>query len=885
MNVKIQLETGYLDVKDGTAFPLNFGVADIRDVSKKSGAFSKTITLTGTDNNHNLLNHYYDVNIQAGTFNINTLTRCSVIQNGIPVLESGYLQLISVNKSQVTADYENEVEYEVLIKDESSDFYTKLGNKELTDLDFSDLNHEYRAVNVVDTFANTQGDGYKYLLPFKDSNEYFLQEMKPAIYAKTYFDRIFSNAGFSYTWDTLTAAHFEKLIIPFNGDGPLVDYNDYIVEANNSVTVSGGETTYSDLLTGWTETKDDFGIFNPTTGVYDVPLNLQASENIAFEITYTADVFFNNPTASNLYFDAIGIAGVEPVFVLLLNGNLYSFGFSNNNILIYPTDVIASGSNNMGTLTGTATILLGNAIATDLITLEGGLAFGTNYGAWVTVGGTPTAITTSIDFTALSIKVIPSSNIVGYGAEINMNNAVPNKVKQADFIKSIFTMYNLYVEQDTEVANNLILMHRDDYYDSGAELDWTYKLAKDKEQSLNFLPELSAKKLILTYKNDSDDPNKIYYEATKEIYGQLEYIFDNEYVKGIDTKEILFSPTPVTKSTFNAYLPMLSGAPKVNIRILHDGGEGICDSYNIYNYGNTGEIGVTTYPILHHWDNPITPTFDILFAQPDYMFYEGYSITNNNLYNLYWRRTVNQINVGKMLTAYFNLKEDDIHGLKLNSKIRIDNSWWTINKVIDYDCNANNLTKVELMSADTEIDLAPFKKQIVIPTTTGDTASHTGSIHWDNSFVGNVVAGTSVANVYGRGNVIQPNVNGIVVGNNRMLDQTGISTERITADVANFTTLNVLGGTKYPVSFTTSDYYLTDNDYFLLCTDLNLNVYLPLSTPENIGRVYVISVGDPITVTVSVNGGGDINASPTVTLNQFDVLRVIYIGGTIWWEI
>jgi hypothetical protein len=97
--------------------------------------------------------------------------------------------------------------------------------------------------------------------------------------------------------------------------------------------------------------------------------------------------------------------------------------------------------------------------------------------------------------------------------------------------------------------------------------------------------------------------------------------------------------------------------------------------------------------------------------------------------------------------------------------------------------------------------------------------------------------------------------------------------------------LNVLGGTKYPVSFTTSDYYLTDNDYFLLCTDLNLNVYLPLSTPQNIGRVYVISVGDPITVTVSVNGGGDINASPTVTLNQFDVLRVIYIGGTIWWEI
>jgi hypothetical protein len=445
-------------------------------------------------------------------------------------------------------------------------------------------------------------------------------------------------------------------------------------------------------------------------------------------------------------------------------------------------------------------------------------------------------------------------------------------------------MYNLYTEQDNDVPNNLVLMHRDDYYDSGTEIDWTYKLAKDKDQALQFLPELSAKKLILTYKQDSDDPNKIYFEATKEIYGQLEFIFDNEYVKGIDTKEITFSPTPIGLSTFNAYLPLLSGEPKVNIRILQDGGEGTCDAYNLYNYGTTGETNVTTYPILHHWDDPINPTFDILFAQPDYMFYNGYNVTNNNLYNLYWRRTVNQINVGKMLTAYFDLREDDIQSLKLNSKVRIDNSWWTINKVIDYDCNAQNLTKVELMSADTEIDLAPFKKGSVTPTTIGDLAGHTGSIHWDNSFVGNVIPNTSTSAIYGQGNVIQPGVNGIIVGNNKMLDQTGISTERIAADVANIKSLSLSGGVKYPVTFTSVDYYVTPNDYFILCQDLNLNVYLPPTT-DNVGVVYVISVGDPITVTVSVSGGGDINASPSVTLNQDDVLRVISIGGSIYWEI
>jgi hypothetical protein len=879
MSVRIQLETGYLDVKDGTAFPLNFGVADIRDVSKKSGAFSKTITLTGTDNNHNLLNHYYDVNIQAGTFNINTLTRCSIIQNGIPVLESGYLQLIAVNKSQITADYENEVEYEVLIKDESSEFFTRLGNNELTNLDFSDLNHEYRADNVIASYAHTQADGYKYLLPFKDSNNYLLQEMKPAIYAKTYFDRIFSNAGFSYTWDTLSAAHFDKLIIPFNGEGSLVDYNDYLVKAETSFTDSGTPAVFINPITGWTETLDNFGLFNPTTGAYDVPLNLQGGESIVFEFTFSADLTLINGNAGTATLQSNNLS-YKPYFQLDLNGTPYATTSGSPAGISVPFGTtIPVGNTSIGTLTGTYTMLASNVITTDEFTIKGG-SLTLDY--W-TVGGVFAQIGLEIDFTSLEVRILPSSNILGYGAVIDMNNAVPNKVKQADFIKSIFTMYNLYTEQDNEVPNNLVLMHRDDYYDAGAEIDWTYKLAKDKDQALQFLPELSAKKLILTYKNDSDDPNKIYFEATKEIYGQLEFIFDNEYVKGIDTKEITFSPTPIDKTTFNAYVPTLSGAPKVNIRILQDGGEGVCDAYNLYNYGTTGETNVTTYPIFHHWDNPTNPTFDILFAQPDYMFYEGYSITNNNLYNLYWRRTVNQINVGKMLTAYFNLREDDIQSLKLNSKIRIDNSWWTINKVIDYDCNAQNLTKVELMSADTEIDLAPFKKGNVTPTTVGDLSSHTGSIHWDNSFVGNVVPGTSVSAIYGQGNVIQPGVNGIIVGNNKMLDQTGIVTERIAADVANIKSLSLSGGITNPTQKITANYNVTTNDYFLH-TSGSVNFYLPKITEQINGQMFVIkSISTSSTIYADTLDALD--GAVSYTLTAGNSVTLINDGVNDWFKI
>ena len=42
--VRIQLDNGYLDVKEGTAFPLNFQVGDIRDLTQRKGTFSKNIT-------------------------------------------------------------------------------------------------------------------------------------------------------------------------------------------------------------------------------------------------------------------------------------------------------------------------------------------------------------------------------------------------------------------------------------------------------------------------------------------------------------------------------------------------------------------------------------------------------------------------------------------------------------------------------------------------------------------------------------------------------------------------------------------------------------------------------------------------------------------------
>jgi hypothetical protein len=810
--VNIVLSTGLLDVADNVSVPITFNIGDIRDLTSRKGTFSKTIVLEGTKNNHELLGHYYDVNIQAGTFNINTLTKCQVVQNGVPILDDALLQLVSVNKVQNNNSYEDEVSYSVLIKDSRSEFFTAITNANLTDLDFSDLNHVFDSSAIVASFAHTVTDGYKYLMPYNNVPQYMSNDFKPAIYAKTYWDRIFAVAGFTYTWDELSDAYFDRLIIPYNGDVNNQDYNDFRVDANNTwtttnVQATGQNVTFQEAIdSGWSEVIDTQNIFDPATGQYTTPFstNATAGEHYTYQLTIGGTISLDNSSG--------GVAElIQPTFV----------GASHNRYRVFAVVKVDGQANVVvfgqyqtvytGTLPTGSTTILSFADTLDIpavtndpfvlaidvsdiqeiyigvqITTFGDAALSfqaQQQGVWRLSSSllTPADVNVILDLSSINMVIIPSNNIQVTGGTLIMNEYVPVEIKQSDFVKAIFQMYNLYVEQDIDNPFNLILRHRDEYYDSGADKDWSQKLAKDKAQDLIFLPDLTKKKLKLTYAPDEDRPNVVYTQTTGEIYGQIEYTFDNQYVKDVDTKELLFSPTPIYRTPFGAFVPNIDGSgPNVNIRILYDGGAGTCQSFDIIDFGTTGQVGVTSYPMLGHFNDPLFPTFDINFGTNDFYFYEVGSLTNNNLYNLYWRRTVNQINVGKMLIAYFDLNEVDIQSLKLNDRIYIDNSWWNINKIADYNANNNQLTKVELISVDTEIDLPAFLTGNGSPI--GDPISAVGLDSTLRSMTtnGNVIMPGADALVFGRGNTVPAGVRGIIIGDGQSLDEDGMVVSNLT---------------------------------------------------------------------------------------------------------
>ena len=800
--VRIQLSTGYLDVKEGTSFPLNFSVGDIRDISKRTGSFSKTITLVGNSNNNTLLNHYYDVNIQAGTFNINTITSCDVIQDGIPVMINATLQLTNIKKSQVTGAYEQMVEYEVLVKEDRGTFFTDISNKYLTDLDFSDLDHYVDATEVINSFDNTLANGFKYVMPFNIDNQYQLNWFKPAIYAQTYFDRIFATSGYSYTWDGLADANFDKLLIPYNGDQNIVDWQDVYVEADGvfDFTKTFASTTQTSFNTpinsGWTEISDPSNLFNPSTGEYTTPqwVGDGSGESYVYTATITGTIQLENTTANNLYFVNPGLYTYFPFFRVKVGTQTNTICYSTNGLQVNFTSGSPLPANSFSSTYTFTEVFTFNATTDgtggidvgDIQIMMAGVHISpsNNNIAWTdgTFNLANVAPSIILDLTSIDLTIRPSDNIPLNSGITTMNTFVPEKIKQSDYIKSIFMMYNLYATSDPNSENNLILLHRDEYYDSGKAVDWTNLLMKDKEQSIIFIPELNNKKLRLSYKADTDSPNTVYTDVTKEIYGQVEVTFENEYVKGIDVKELLFSPTPVQPTVFGAFLPLLNGAaPKTNIRILFDNGQVTAQPVDILSEYDAVTSTAGVYPYLSHFggDDPFNPTFDINFAECQYYYYQVIQNTNNNLYNKYWRRTVAQINGGKLLTAYFYLRETDIQYMELNDKIRIDNSWWSINKIIDYNANQWQPTKVELISLETEIDLPPFFGGTITPVGpgNGDQILNIMQGYNDNT---NVTTNNRNSIILGSGNVIGDGLRAMVVGNNLTVEQDGIATTNLT---------------------------------------------------------------------------------------------------------
>lgn len=107
-------------------------------------------------------------------------------------------------------------------------------------------------------------------------------------------------------------------------------------------------------------------------------------------------------------------------------------------------------------------------------------------------------------------------------------------------------------------------------------------------------------------------------------------------------------------------------------------------------------------PYLGHLDNPYNPKYDLNFGQNKgtYEFLSN-RITNDNLYNVYWKNYLNEISDkdSRIITAGFYLTADDIADFKFNHNIFIDGQYYKVNKIINYNPAVDSIVKVELIKS------------------------------------------------------------------------------------------------------------------------------------------------------------------------------------------
>ena len=733
LNTKIQLYTGeIIDIADDVAVPFNMSIAEIQDISKRQGGYSKTILCAGTANNRRIFTQLFKANVVDTSFDLGVRKKCIYIENGTSVFR-GYLQLLNVNKiSKNNIDGDGEVTFEVALRDDTGDFYSVISDKYLNDLDFGDMNHVYELSAITATSAYTSDNGYVYN-QYQTSNtpNWYIEDFRPSIFALQYWDRILADAGYTYTWSDLTDIKFDKMIIPYNGDEPRIREEEALADLFRASYATGTTGQTIALTTGQAlplifnddsdSTRNLFdtgGNYNPTTGVYSIPNHFFNT----FETKFTYEIYLsastgctlNAPTGFvnyNFKFEASGTTGsiyIPTVFEQKLAPNGY--------VLNQGLNLFASGDtyqvwNNQG-----------YGVTTDF---KLGILYATNQQPqWVsgatfaTVYPVIKIIANSADTSQNYFRNWINVTNVAQGSTIYMNDFVPQKIKQKDFIADVVKMFNLYITYDKDKNNHLIIKTRDNFYDEGAEQDISDLLDIEQEYSIKYLPDLQKKKLLFTYKEAKDFQSKTYKESTNEIYGQYEYTFDNEFVR--DTLTIgnsLFEETPLLPNIDGNVTSVIDSiAPKSGVKIIYNGGwiTGNTWSISVFTTGNVmATTTFDTYPYAgHFYPNPINPTDDLNYGLNDYLYYNSWDrLTLSNLYNNYYKRFVDQIENGKLLTGYFKLDEHFILNLDFSTKYYIHDSWWILNRIIDYNANGfNGLTKCEFISVDSGIN---FNQQYI----------------------------------------------------------------------------------------------------------------------------------------------------------------------------
>jgi hypothetical protein len=709
MITEIYIEDKRLDLSQDLSNEFTYAIDDIQDFAARNTNFSKTIILPGNAVNNKLFGHIFEFSSAnfynpsqdnvGYNYNASKAASCVIYVDKIQVFK-GIIRLL-----EITID-RGSIEYECVVFGELGGFVTALNNFKLEELDFSAYDHAWTYQNILASWEQASGttaSGMGYYYPLIDYGQvstnkkhWSYRAFRPALFVKEYMDKIITNAGYTYESDFFNSSLFKRLVIP-NNQKYLGNYSDvsfYATFENRQYSYTGFPTPLP-LLPVFNIINS--GYFTASNGLTRFTYTGTQNLTIAFEWSMVgeaddrANIFVlknGTPTSATIYFE--GQFDIQQQL----------------------TDYITLATN-------------------DYVEFRLG---------WENWGfGEPIYMVTE----QLEVKMKTSSTQavpLVYGEDIFINNSIPRGVFQRDFVASIVKMFNLYIVEDTEREKHLKITPYIDYYTttanflqvndleeelkiddvdllllddySAGNIDWSYKIDRDKPFKLKPMSELNGRFFEFRYKQDSDYYNEDYNKKYALGYG--DHIEDTgyEFANDIQKTELVFAATPLLSyAGDDKVYPTIFKRSNTQNSVSEDQIESVIRIMQVRKItgvsswdmkGDSGNIvnNLTYYGYGGHLDNPDAPTGDINFGVPKEIYFDlavGYPTAN--LFNAFWSDYIAEITDkdSKLLTCSVYLKNSDIFSLDFSKLIYIDGALWRLNKVIDYNPTSPDSTKCEFL--------------------------------------------------------------------------------------------------------------------------------------------------------------------------------------------